>query len=74
MQRKYAIIQDELGVIALPSPYHRRTIALPGPLHVRVSPAKSEHEAAQVGRWYDDGVEQSRSRLGGMLAPHGAAS
>ena len=70
MQRKYAIIQDELGVIAVPGPYLRRTWAASSSDFV----TKSEDEAAQVRRRYDDGVEQSRSRLGGMLAPHGAAS
>ena len=44
------------GVNEGSSPYLRRTIALPGPLHVRVSLAKPEHEAAQVGRWYGEGI------------------
>ena len=42
------------------SPYQRRTIAVPGSLHVRISLAKSEHEATQVRRWYGVGTKQVR--------------
>ena len=37
---------------SVPTPYLRRTILLPAPLHLRISLAKSEDEAAQVGGWY----------------------
>ena len=47
MQRKYAIIQDELGVIAVPGSYDRRTWAASSSDFV----TKSEDEAAQVGGW-----------------------
>jgi|GEM_PF-4682095 len=37
---------------SVPTSYLRPTILLPASLHVRISLAKSEHEATQVGGWY----------------------
>ncbi len=49
-------------IITVPASHLRRTIAVPGPLHVRISLAKSEHEAAQVRRWYGPGTAQTLRR------------
>ena len=40
-----------IHVFTVPALYLRPTIALPAPLHPRISLAKPEHEAAQVGSW-----------------------
>ena len=59
-----------------PAPYLRRTIVVPGPLHVRISLAKSEHEAAQVRRWYGEGLGkvwrmgEGREGLNGCKNPY----
>ena len=45
-------------IITVPASYHRRTIAVYPLVHVRISLAKSEDEAALVRRWYGVGAKQ----------------
>ena len=49
--------------ILVSTPYHRRTIAVPGPLHVRISPRNPRMKR----RWYGDGTAMVRCRWGELL-------
>ena len=57
-----ALASPFFRIITVPASYHRRTIAVYPLVHVRISLAKSEHEAAQVRRWYDPGTAQTLRR------------
>ena|GEM_PF-3883142 len=61
------------------SPYQLYTFAVPSPYLGRFMfgfrlKAKSEHEAAQVRRWYGEGVSDIPGLLGGITSRHSALS
>ena len=49
--------------ILVSTPHHRRTIAVPGPLHVRISPRNPRMKR----RWYGDGTAMVRCKWGELL-------
>ena len=53
-----ALASPFFRIITVPASYHRRTIAVYPLVHVRISLAKSEDEAALVRRWYGVGAKQ----------------
>ena len=63
----------------LPRTHHPYTFAVPSPYLGRFMfgfrlKAKSEHEAAQVRRWYGEGVSDIPGLLGGITSRHSALS
>jgi len=49
----------KIRTFSAPPPYLRPTNSIPPSLHVRISLAKPEHEAAQVLSWWGEGVTLS---------------